>query len=188
MNTFLIIRGNAGWKSGNRYANSGLAHLRHICWLGENLQPEVFTQFEYNKQRLMLFRGLFGGGVRISILKNDKSRLWWGTSMMYEHERLDIKENDSSEHRRVVDVFRWSNYISSGFDLTDNVKWTLTTYFQPQIDKFEDIRILTDTNFNVGLSKKLSLDVSFRFRYDSRPPESVKSLDTVLLTGLALSF
>ena len=57
MNTFLILRSNAGWKSSQRYSNSGLAHLRHICRLGESFQPEFFTQIEYSEELLMAFRG-----------------------------------------------------------------------------------------------------------------------------------
>ncbi|MFC1725640.1 DUF481 domain-containing protein [candidate division KSB1 bacterium] len=186
MNTFIILRTNSGWKSGNRYANSGLAHLRHIFGLGENLQPEVFSQVEYNKQRLMLFRGLFGGGVRISILKNDKSRLWWGTSMMYEHERLDKEK--VLLHSIKDNVFRWSNYLSAAFVFRDGIKFSLTSYFQPQIDGFNDIRIFLESNLDVQLSEKLSLGISFRLRDDSRPPDNVKATDTNFMTGLRYQF
>ena len=136
----------------------------------------------------MAFRGLFGSGLRISLLQKNKSRLWWGSSLMYEYERLDIEESDEIAHKKVANVFRWSNYVSAAFLFKEDVNFSLTSYFQPQIDELEDIRILLETNFSVQLSEKLSLAISYRLRYDSRPPGNVKNTDTNFLTGLNYQF
>ena len=64
----------------------------------------------------------------------------------------------------------------------------MTTYIQPRCADFKDIRILTETVLQVELSKHVSLTVPFSMRYDSEPPDDIRSLDTSLGTGLVLNF
>lgn len=186
MNFFLIFRNGYGWESGEQYSNNGLLHLRHIFRLGKKIRPEIFTQVEYSKERLMNFRGLGGGGLRLSLLKTEKNRLWWGTAIMYEYEKLDASK--VINHEIECSVLRWSNYISTSNVITDNLKLNLTAYLQPDLKKFKDFRLLTDTDLAVDLSKKFTIEITFRLRYDSEPPDNVEETDTVLLTGLSFSF
>jgi len=121
MNTFLVIRGDYGWQGGKQYSNEALAHLRHVFRIKAYIQPEVFTQTDYNKKRLLLFRALAGGGLRFTIEKSSKTTLWWGTAFMMEHERYDYKKNKSDE--KEANVIRWSNYITANIDFTERVKY-----------------------------------------------------------------
>ncbi|MFC1694137.1 DUF481 domain-containing protein [Candidatus Latescibacterota bacterium] len=186
MNTFLVIRGDYGWQGGKQFSNEGLAHLRHIFRSGADFQPEIFAQIDYNKKRLLPFRGLFGGGLRYKLYKSSTSGFWWGTALMLEHEKLDVDEHNT--HEKKSDVIRWSNYISANIDINECVRWAVTTYIQPRCADFKDIRILTETVLQVELSKRVSLAVPFSLRYDSDPPDDIKSLDTSLGTGLVLDF
>ena len=70
---------------------------------------------------------------------------------MQEHERLDLDENNSYEE--VYIVIRWSNYVATNGVFNDQIQWTWTTYFQPKIDSFEDIRILSEKDLLFGLGK-----------------------------------
>ncbi|MFC1557790.1 DUF481 domain-containing protein [candidate division KSB1 bacterium] len=186
MNTFLVIRSALGWEDGEQYINEGLIHLRQVFRSGADLQPEIFAQTDYNKERHLSFRGLIGGGLRFSIYKSKKTELWWGTDIMQEYERLDLKKNNGNE--KVDNITRWSNYLAANIIFNENVRLTWTTYFQPYISDFKDIRILSEKGMLVGLNKHLSLDIAFRMRYDSQPPKDTKSLDTALKTGLVLHF
>lgn len=186
MNTFLVIRGDYGWQGGKQYSNEALAHLRHVFRIKAYIQPEIFTQIDYNKNRLLLFRALAGGGLRFTVKKSSKTTLWWGTAFMMEHERYDYKKNKSTE--KEANVLRWSNYITANIIFTERVRCGMTTYFQPRIDDFGDVRILGETNLNTDLSKQLSLEITFRMRYDSKPLAETRSLDTTLGTGLVLDF
>jgi len=186
MNTFYIISGDYGWEGGEEYSNEALYHLRHIFRIGTGLQPEVFAQIDYNKQRLLDFRGLIGAGIRYALYTGSGSALRWGSAFMFEHERLDIDEHDN--HENETEAIRWSNYLTTGFELADTVTWTSTSYMQPRIDDFGDIRLLCETDLNIGLVRRLSLVVTFRLRYDSEPPEDIKSVDSTLGTGLQFSY
>jgi len=186
MNTFLVVRGEYGWQGGKQYSNEGLIHLRHVFRIKAYIQPEVFAQTDYNKKRLLLFRALAGGGFRFTVEKSSKTTLWWGTAFMMEHERYDYKKNNGDE--KEANVIRWSNYISANIIFTERVGWGMTTYIQPRIDDFGDVRILGETNLTTDLAKQLFLIITFRMHYDSKPFDEIKSLDTALGTGLVLDF
>lgn len=186
MNTFIIARGDYGWEGGDQYSDEALVHVRHVFRLPSHLQPEVFAQVDYNKKRRLMFRGLGGGGVRFALQTGEKSAFWYGTTFIFEHERLDVRKNDSHE-KETTDV-RWSNYITTNITFTENLQWTSTTYLQPCIGDFGDIRILHDMNITIAIIEQLSWIIGFQMRYDSEPPDTIKSLDTTLRNGLALSF
>ena len=186
INSFLISRGDYGWQDGKQYSNEALIHLRNVFRVTSNWQPEVFAQIDYNKERLLSFRGLFGSGLRFAIYNSNETKFWCGTAFMIEHERLDLIQVDSNE--KEVTVIRWSNYLTTNIDFNELIEWTSTTYFQPLIEHFGDIRIISETNLDVKLIKQLSLIIGFQMRYDSKPPDNIKSLDTSLRNGLVMKF
>ena len=186
MNTFMIITGDYGWHGGKRYSNEALAHLRHVFRSGMRWQPEVFTQVDYNKKRLLSSRELIGGGFRCAIYKSTKNKLWYGTSIMLEHERYDLEESNS--HEDIVTVARWSNYVTANVNFNKLTQLVSTIYIQPRFGNFEDIRILGETDLKIELGKQLSLVITFNIRYDSQPPDGIKLLDTEVKPGLVLDF
>ena len=186
MISFMIIKGDYGWQGGSQYSNEALAHLRHVFSMKANLQPEIFTQIDYNKKRLLSFRGLIGGGLRVPIYNSNITKLWYGAALMVEQERLDLTGIEN--HKKKTQVIRWSSYLSSNINFNEQIKWTSTTYLQPIINDFGDTRILSETNLEVELIKHMSLILGFQMRYDSEPPKGIKSFDTTLRTGIGISF
>ena len=186
MHTFLIIRGDFGWEGGKQYSNEAVMHLRHIFRTGTNMQPEIFAQLDYNKERRLSFRSLIGGGLRFAMYKSEKSKLWWGTAIMQEQEHLDLDESNSL--KEIDTLVRWSNYLSINVAFNEQILLSWTTYFQPYVGDFENIRILSEKNLLIRLSELFSLTIAFRMRYDNQPPIAVESLDTALKTGLVLHF
>ena len=183
MNTFLIVQNEYGFQGGKRYSNEGLAHLRNVFRSNSKIQTEIFAQIDYNKARLLEYRELFGGGLRYDCYRK---KLWLGTAFMVEHERYDLKANDS--HEKNITVARISTYITTNIAFSEHVHCALTTYMQPQIDDFGDLRILNDTALKVDLGKSLAFVMNFNLRYDSKPPEGIKKLDTELEPGLVFVF
>ncbi|MFC1528552.1 DUF481 domain-containing protein [Candidatus Latescibacterota bacterium] len=186
MDTFMIVTGNYGWQGGKRYSNEALAHLRHVFRSGMLWQPEVFIQVDYNKKRLLSSRELFGGGFRCAVYKSTKNNLWYGTSIMLEHERYDLEENNS--HDDIVAVARWSNYVTTTVNVNERTEFISTVYVQPCLRTFEDIRILGETDLKIELGEQLSFVMTFNLRYDSKPPDNIKVLDTEIKPGLVLNF
>ncbi len=104
-----------------------------------------------------------------------------------EHERLSELE-PGDDHPDNTTVVRWSHYLSTRIAASDRVVSTCTVYFQPLWNEIGDTRVLGELNLEIDLAGPLVLALNFVTRYDSRPPEGVSKLDTVLENGLAVTF
>jgi hypothetical protein len=184
--TFLVADGGFGWDEGERIFDQALLHLRHVQSISELIQAEAFTQIDFNKNRLLTERELIGGGLRFRILKLNEFKLRLGTSYFYEHERYDVPAG--SVHGSNLFANRFSTYLTLEYEIKDDVKLMMITYFQPQIGKWNDYRIISDNSLIVGLSSVVDLKVSFNLRYDSEPPETIKSTDTFSRFGFSFKF
>jgi hypothetical protein len=182
--SFLVARGLYGWKDGDPFSNEGLLHLRHVREGWRAVAPEFFTQVNYDKARLLEFRSLGGGGVRVRFLERERLQAAWGTAYMIEYERFDLPWD--AAHPRSNTHHRWSNYLSLRADIGKKTALAWTTYLQPRFDDFGDMKTLNDGELETDLVGRLSLTVTLRFRYDSRPPDGVEKRDTLFTTGLRL--
>lgn len=182
--TFLVGKGEYGWNKGKEFSNNALLHLRYIRKNSKFLNPEVFGQINYNKKRLLLFRSLVGGGVRITLTKDSLKSLVFGTSYMFEHENLDL--DDISEHPNLTNHHRWNNYLSFSNSFSQNARLSIVIYAQPRFSDFNDVRILSENHLGVVLTEKLSLSINFALMYDSRPPDGIKNLDTNTKFGFTI--
>lgn len=183
---FLIGRGDLGWNGGERYANEALLHLRHERRLRPTLRVEAFTQVNYDKSRLLLFRGLAGAGLRIGLVRASTVRVWLGTAYMLEHERIDVPAG--AVHPTEVTAHRLSSYLSTSLGLGGRASVVSTVYVQPRIGELGDTRVLGETGISTPIVGSVALTVSFRLRFDGDPPDDVNELDTALQTGIAVSF
>jgi hypothetical protein len=184
--TFLIGDGGIAWDRGERIFDQALLHLRHVQDLSDILQAEVFVQTDFNKKRLLIDRKLIGAGLRFKLLKSDNFKLRLGSSYFYEHEKYDLPA--SSAHGNNLFANRISAYLTFEFDIKDDVKFVAIDYYQPQIGKWNNYRIIADNSLIVELSSAVNLNVSFSLRYDSKPPETIKSTDTITKFGFGFKF
>jgi len=183
--SFLIGQGDYGWNKGEEYSNNALIHFRYIKDLDFLVKPEFFTQINYNKSRQLEFRSLIGSGLRISLISDSLNNLTFGSAYMYEFEKLELSNN--SFHPDKSYNHRWSNYISYSNSISDYSRLSIIIYVQPRFDKFNDFRTLSENHFSVKLTNKLLLSLVFSLRYDSRPPDNVKDLDTRTKMGISIN-
>ena len=186
MQSFVIIRNDYGWQGGKQFSNEGLIHVRHVFRTQSAVQPEIFVQSDYNKKRLLTYRALAGLGVRRVLCRNANMAFTAGTAFMPEREEYNV--DDTNSQNKEVTVFRWSNYISANIPLCKHTRWTSTTYIQPDLEDFGDIRVLADTELSIKLFTQWSLVIAFNLRYDSEPPDGIESIDTELEPGLVFVF
>lgn len=184
--TFFVFNGDYGWIDGNQFSNTALFHLRYVPRLSEFLQLEIFSQIDYDKARLLLFRDLIGSGLRFKIytVKNYKLRI--GSGFMYEHERYDLPA--TAKHKiRTYDV-RWTNYFDNEIELQENLKLFSVVYYQPRVNEFSNTRILSENNLVVDVSRHFSFFITYDLRFDSNPPDGKKETDTKSKFGISLNF
>lgn len=185
---YAFFVGNAGYVWGNQisFANEALAHLRDVQTMDDLLQLEIFLQFNYNKQRLLLSRELAGAGVRFRLVSEKSLKIRLGIAYMFEHEKYDLPAN--SAHGRITNTNRLSGYATFSIPIKDDFTFISVTYYQPKITGWKDFKAISDNSFVSELSSLIDLTFGVSLRYDSRPPDTIKDLDTITKFGLSFKF
>lgn len=184
--TFFVADGGFGWDDGERIFDQALLHVRHVHSISELIQVEAFAQIDFNKSRLLTERELLGGGLRLRVMKSENIKLRVAASYFYEVERYDVPEN--SVHGKNLFANRISTYFTFEYEIKDDIKLISITYYQPQIGKLDDFRILSDNSLIIKLSSFVDLKTSFNLRYDAKPPETIKGTDTFTKFGFTFKF
>ncbi|HKB87008.1 MAG TPA: DUF481 domain-containing protein [Ignavibacteriaceae bacterium] len=184
--TFFVGSAGYGWQDKEAFSNQALAHLRHVQSLSDFLQMEYFLQFDYNKKRLLLSRELAGIGVRLKLFSEKSIKIRYGLAYMFEHEEYDLPAN--SVHDRITDANRLSSYATFNILLKDGFDFISVTYFQPKITGWNDYKAISDNSFISELSELLDITFGVSLRYDSRPPDTIKRLDTITKFGFSFKF
>ena len=184
--TFFVGDAGYGWQDKVAFSNQALAHLRHVQSLNDFLMVEFFLQFNYNKKRLLLSRELAGTGFRFRILTEKDLEIRYGLAYMFEHEEYDLPAN--SFHGRLTDANRISSYATFNILLKNGFTFTSVTYFQPRIVEWKDFKAISDNSFASEISPLIDITFGVSLRYDSRPPDTIKKLDTTTKFGLSLKF
>lgn len=145
----------------NDFVNNGFQHFRYNYNFNNRLTYEAFLQGQYNERIRIQFRGLAGTGMRFQFVKKEKQKAFIGTAYMFEYE--DIRDT-SITHRN----HRMSNYFSFNLKPFSTLTLSGTTYYQPLLSNFNDVRLSSQTAVQVQITTKLSLRIAFSLTYDSR--------------------
>ena len=164
------------------FDNSLVSHFRYNYRFHERIAWEAFTQGQYNKINLILFRGLVGTGPRFKISKSENYKFYIGTLVMYEYEELDDGITPIQRD------FRNSTYLSFSLYPSDKVSFVSTTYYQPNLDAFSDYRISSQSTFLVTVFKNFALQINYLFTYDAFPAVGIPKSQYNFNTGFTYSF
>lgn len=171
------------------FVNKGFAHLRWTKSLRDDLFVEGFVQKEFNDFIHLEDRSLVGGGLRIRWLKveADKKnisviRLFTGSGLMLERE--SIKDSAIS----ITYLVRSTNYLVFKWEPDERLLCQITTYFQLDVSRLSDFRLLTDGGITFSLTGKLSALIKLYIRYDNEPLDGIKKHDIELTNGLSYTF
>jgi hypothetical protein len=183
--TLVAGTGGLGFLGGDRFASSGLLHYRRTYRTGASLSPEHYAQVNYDRPQRLTLRLLAGAGVRAPVVDGEWGQLGAGTSLMMEREELDLAAG--AVHPSETTVVRSSTFVS-GRAVAGRLVVTSTTYVQPSVEDWGDVRILEALRLAAPIADALALTVSFDLRYDSGPPDGIAALDTRLETGVTYTF
>ncbi|UCH61838.1 MAG: DUF481 domain-containing protein [Fidelibacterota bacterium] len=183
------------------FVNKGFAHLRRTQSLRGRLFVEGFLQWEYNDFIRLKDRRLAGGGLRVRWLEERMGekeapslQVHTGTGFMWERERI---RNTKDPTDALKDLSRSTNYVTLGWTPDERVLLQLTTYFQPDVRRPKDFRVLLDGHLAFTLAGKLSATIKLSTRYDNEPPiviekdgleKGIKKYDVELTSGLTYTF
>lgn len=183
--TMIVGNGGLGFVGRSRFSSSGLFHYRktyrHSTWIW----PEWYGQANYDRSQLLKFRMLVGAGARTPVSTGRWGEIGAGQSLMLENERLDLP--DTASHAQRTTAVRSSTFFSFRL-VADQLVVTSTSYIQPRLDDFGDVRVLHDLSLGTPVTDRLAMTVSFDMRYDSGPPDGLAALDARLRTGLTWTY
>ncbi len=147
---------------------------------------EVFGQAQFSEFKRLNLRLLGGAGLRLELIATKTIEAVVGVAYMVEQEELDLTEGDS--HPAESLNHRLTSYLSLRLNVQDYLAFVSTTYVQPRLNDFADLRVIGDVALEVTLSKSVKLVESLSFSYDSQPPDAVETTDISTVTKLRLSF
>jgi len=171
-----------------KIVNKAFAHLRSIITLTPALLLEFFLQKEFNQFILLEDRNLAGSGLRLDVIRlfsgteDSLVEIYWGSGLMFENERYNISVSPKTN------LFRSTNYLTIKWQITNNFSFTTINYFQFDVKRLHDYRILSDAGFNFSITEDLAFNSSLSWRYDNEPVEGVKKYDVEVTNGITFSF
>lgn len=163
------------------FVNAGYQHFRYNYKVINALTMEAFTQTQYNPVLRLDFRYLLGAGPRVKLLKKPNARIYAAALYMYEYDDIVNDATNIYEHRL-------SNYLTFTFTILKTVELTSTTFYQPNLNDFEDYRIATDNNLEIHINKYLNFKSTFNLLYDTRQPLGIPDLVYTFRNGLSIKF
>jgi hypothetical protein len=183
---FLMVRGDYGESNEKAFLSKDLEHARYRVDIVGPLAGEAYVQHDRDGFRRLSLRALGGLGPRVRFQ-------WWklfsasfGASYMLEHEvigsgnRLDAGDD--------VLAHRLSTYVVLETIVGEQLSLAVTTYVQPRLDSFRDVRVLCETSLLSKATKHLGLKLTLMSAYDAQPPLGVAPLDATLKGSLQANF
>lgn len=185
----IFLAGELAYKEGNNavISDKGFLHGRYIYNLNRLLEPELFIQKEFNEFVLLSDRNLAGAGMRFTLSNTDfvadssaEIDVYLGTGIMYEMEEINIIPT------QITHIIRSTNYLTLTWKPTENFLLNSVTYFQVDVSRLNDHRILNDTKLQFKITKAVSFVFNMNYRFDKEPPPGVREYDLELKNGITV--
>ncbi len=175
--------------SGGTFISSGHAHVRANILKMRKLSYEVFSQIQYDKNRFMDNRFLFGGGLRWMFSNTEKKGLFLGTELMYEHEKWDNPLDEN--HFIIKDLPKFSSYLSLHHKISTATSYQIVVYFQTGYDPDPGVmrnRFSYDIQFDIHIFKKLYFNIKFTGAFEDKPIYPINNFFYTIENGLLWKF
>lgn len=163
------------------FDNAGTLHFRYNYKIRPFLTFEAFTQGQFNKLLNVRFRWLTGAGPRIKAVGKKNFRVYTAALYMYEYEEVEAPNFFNRDHRL-------SCYISTTWKHKSGTVVTNTLYYQPLLRSFSDYRVFNQFDLSFRITKNLSFTTSWRYFFDSNPPQNVVHSTQFLSNGITYKF
>lgn len=168
------------------FVNQGFQHLRYNRLMNKWLTFETFGQVQYNEKILLKLRALAGSGFKFSVLNKETKKIKLGLAYMFEYNEdnsidPDIRFNIHRDQRL-------SSYLTLFFVISETARIASTTYFQPNINDFEDYRLSTQSSLIFDVTKKLKFTNTYSLLFDSRVPDGAPQTIQKFKSGLRYVF
>lgn len=184
-----FLAGELAYKKGNQevISNKGFLHGRLIYTKSKTIQPELFLQKEYNEFVLLIDRNLAGLGLRYALSNTDfvvdssaGLNIYLGVGAMYEMEKIKTIPT------HITEIIRSTNYLTITWKPTEKFLLNSVTYFQVNVNRLNDHRILNESQLQFKITNALSFIFGINYRFDKEPPVGIKEYDLELKNGITV--
>jgi hypothetical protein len=134
--------------------DNAYGHLRYNYQINNLVTFEAYLQSQFNRILKISSRTLGGAGVRLNVLADKHNKLFYGLSLLYEHQ---VDKPDRLEWNAV----RASTYLTYHLQITHFAELANTFYYQPNIRNISDKRLLDEFSIMIDATKWLTFESSF---------------------------
>ena len=166
----LTINGDEGIQ------NSGYAIIRYLYDYKKNFYPELFSQYQYDRERGMISRILFGVNIRSTIVRKEKIKLFLALGVMNENESWDYSGVPSERIPAIHDdevsteFVKTNVYVKFYHQLGEKSSFLTSFYvqFRPDLG-LETTRFSPSATLNIHLVNDFYFTSTFSGIYDYAP-------------------
>lgn len=189
----VMAYGSGEYDEDNELVNKVFGHARYRLRLMPRLIGEVFTQHETNPGLQQTYRGLVGAGPLVALVTRSNARVAVGVAYMLEYQLVedvacppDVPDCDADPGLQ----HRISSYATGSYQLDDRAQLAGTLYVQPLVlHPVADVRLLSDLQLAVRLTRKVSFDTTLSLVYDRAPDPSIQERhDVTLRSAITVQF
>ena len=147
--------------------DESLVHIRYLTKHTKNWGHEVFTQYQEDRFSSLAQRSLLGAGVRYTLNQTpeQKEANHFGVGFFYEEEKYVSSITVPDEN-----TFRFNLYWAYRNKLADNVRYTSTLYFQPQLKDLSDEKGLWQNALTISVTSTINLSLTWDIEHDTDTP------------------
>ncbi len=181
-----VLTYDYGESKGTKNEDKTYVHLRylHALDLSGDWTWEAFVQSEQDKFKDINERSVAGVGGRWRFFNSPE----WGkgyAGLGGMAEKIDYSHSalNPSEHNN-----RLNSYIAYTKNFETGSKLSYIGYYQPKFSDASDYVASQSAELILPIVSQLSLSVSAKYQYDSRPAVGIEKRDTALQTSLLWQF
>jgi len=174
--SFLVIKKDERKTNTVKWNDATMAHARFVLKNDSIYDLEMFVQHGKNPFRRYLQRDVMGAGARITI--NDHARLGLGV----------LSENEEDMNRIKIRTERLATYFHDDYEISENIDFNLTLYYQPSLDSSEDFKASVIGALDFKMNEKFKVTLQYNTFYDSRPPVTAVKRDEGIATNFSYAF
>lgn len=173
----MLNLGNRTTIDGNRQLqNTGRAQMRYMHNFRKRTFPEAYVQFQWDAQRGMRERSVFGGNLVHNLSKSKRNIILFHYGLFYEAELWDYSAVPSDRREALRPIAVPTHFVKANFHLkwliniSESTRLHLSTYYQARPDSyFNEPRISSWIRLNIDLNKSLVLSIGASGIYDFIP-------------------
>ena len=174
--SFLVLKKDERKTNTIKWSDATMIHGRFVLKNDSIYDLEMFAQRGENPFFRYLRRDVLGAGARITV--NDHARLGLGL--------LTEDEEDMNNLRTKTE--RIASYFHDDFEVSENMDFNLTIYYQPSIDSTDDYKASLIGALDFKMNENFKVTLQYNTFYDSEPPVTAVKRDEGIATNFSYSF